>query len=448
MSGVYLKYPNNTLIAIENSTKINLPTIISLNKEVLPHSAPLNYRSIEGGFYLSFVNDKEINEYFKPQNLYKLKKYNLTPTLSPYSKKNREVYVPGISRNIYYLPKDKIVSEIKKNHNLDVLFINLFVSRGDTRYLVITTDSRASRDNLIKSTVKLFGSEFKPQPKLETRHQNQQHSPPTHNRGTVHPSNCNSWRTGPPSPPSSFYTIESAQSQNIALPKTSDWAGSRKLVTPQTINKSNLTVLTPRPRILNRTVSPQPAQVHTPQPPSTGQQPPAKSTASDLLSTPLPEPAATIPVQPSSPATASRPPTPATRTIPPLPGTITRPTPATTVSPTTIRPPTPATRTRPGHQQHTPSKPQQQDLLPQQPTLNTQGSLVHTLSVVSEALANGIEHPEVFQDFMNILLTQHGFATINLPKHALQMSRNIFIFKNPDKLRTSIPFSVLHRTPS
>ena len=113
MSGIYLKHSINTLITI-TSPKVNLQTIIRLTKEILPHSAPLNYRAIEGGFYLSFVQDKEINSFFLPQNLNKLKRLDLTPTLSPYSKLNREIYVPGITRDIYYLPKDKIITEIKK----------------------------------------------------------------------------------------------------------------------------------------------------------------------------------------------------------------------------------------------------------------------------------------------------------------------------------------------
>ena len=181
MSGVYLKYPTNTLINIESNTKVSLQTIISLTKEILPQSAPLNYRAIDGGFYLSFVNDKEINSFFLPKNLYKLKRLNLTPTLSPQSKLNREVYVPEITKDIYYLPKDKIIAEIKNNHNLDVLNINLFLSRGETRYLVISTESRAARDNLVKSTIKLFGKEFRPQPKLDNRY-NQQATPATYTR--------------------------------------------------------------------------------------------------------------------------------------------------------------------------------------------------------------------------------------------------------------------------
>ena len=213
MSGIYLKYPINNLIAIESNTKVSLTTIIRVTKEILPHSAPLNYRSIEGGFYLSFVNDKDINLFFTPQNLYKLKKLNLTPTLSPHSKINREVYIPGITRDIYYLPKDKIISEIKKNHNIDILNINLFLSRSDTRYLVITTGSKAARDSFIKNTVKLFGNEFKPQPKLDNRSHHQP-SLSTYNRGTARPSgyttpyerrrenrthsNYNSWDGGPP----------------------------------------------------------------------------------------------------------------------------------------------------------------------------------------------------------------------------------------------------------
>ena len=122
-------------------------------------------------------------------------------------------------------------------------------------------------------------------------------------------------------------------------------------------------------------------------------------------------------------------------------------------------------KTRPDRQRYTPqqyptppvvpehqpknTKPVQQEPLLQPPTqLNIQGtSVVQTLSVVSEALTKGLERPEVYLDFMNILLTHHGYATLNLPKHALQISRNIYEFKHPDKMRTTIPFSVLHRSP-
>ena len=450
MSGIYLKYPINNLIAIESNTKVSLTTIIRVTKEILPHSAPLNYRSIEGGFYLSFVNDKDINLFFTPQNLYKLKKLNLTPTLSPHSKINREVYIPGITRDIYYLPKDKIISEIKKNHNIDILNINLFLSRSDTRYLVITTGSKAARDSSIKNTVKLFGNEFKPQPKLDNR-SHQQPSLSTYNRGTARPSgyttpyerrrenrthsNYNSWEGGPPRSTSTFYRIESARNLNLALPKASEWAGPQRTATPPTTNKTGLTVLKPRPRAnlpanngLTSQKMPQIQQI----PPK--EQAPAKSSN---ITNVQPPPSRELS---AAPATNLQPTT--------IPASI------TSQQPTPIAAPR-ATTAKTKHQfKQQPASLADQQQTPKQQKLHTtidnreDKNVINILSTVSEALSNGIEHPEIYLDIFAICLTKHGYNSITIPKYALEMSRNVYYFKNPDKTRKHIPFSVLHTTVS
>ena len=305
------------------------------------------------------------------------------------------------------------MSGIKKNHNLEVLKVNSFLSRGDTRYLVITTDSRAARDVLIKTKVKLFGCEYNPQPKLQTpSRQQQQSSRSVPYRGTT--TQANSWRNPP-----SLYTwvdIPSAQSNNIALPSRSDWAGPKRAPPTSTVYKSGLTVLKPRPRI--NTI---PATR-----PSTAGAPTTAAGSSEIVSGPQHQQQGQVtvtpvnrPITPPTPATRTRPPTPTTRTRPSTAAPTTRPTPAPTARPT------PATRSRPDRQRYTPqqyatppvvpehqpknTKPVQQEPLLQPPTkLNIQGtSVVQTLSVVSEALTKGLEHPEVYLDFMNILHTQH-----------------------------------------
>ena len=132
MSGLYLTYPKNTLIQIDTIRKVDISTLIKLVTEILPpHASPLNYKSIDNSFYLTFVHEKDVNLFFEPANAQKLKKYNLIPTNSPHSKCNREIYLPGVSKNIYYLPKDKIIAELK-NNNINPLYINLFTSLGGT----------------------------------------------------------------------------------------------------------------------------------------------------------------------------------------------------------------------------------------------------------------------------------------------------------------------------
>ena len=74
-------------------------------------------------------------------------------------------------------------------------------------------------------------------------------------------------------------------------------------------------------------------------------------------------------------------------------------------------------------------------------------SFISTLSTVSLELSKGIEHPEIYLDILNILLTHHGYANITIPKHAIDMSKNIFNHHHPGVTKTTIPFSVLHRAP-
>ena len=235
MSSLFLKYPKNTLVQIDTIPKVNISTVIRVVTSIVPpNSTPLNYKAVDDGYLLTFANEKSINLFFTPANLIKLKEFNLTPTLSPHSKNNREIYIPGVTKYIYYLPKDKIIAEIKQKNNIDCLIINLFTSTGGTRYLVITTDSRASRDNILKSSVKLFDTEFKPQPKLQTTQPQQQSPQRSYNAGgsrapvqlpsqfsqlrRENRSQSSSWRN-PPSPTYEFYRIDSAQANKVALPR-------------------------------------------------------------------------------------------------------------------------------------------------------------------------------------------------------------------------------------
>ena len=264
MSSLFLKYPKNTLVQIDTIPKVNISTVIRVVTSIVPpNSTPLNYKAVDDGYLLTFANEKSINSFFTPANIIKLKEFNLTPTLSPHSKNNREIYIPGVTKYIYYLPKDKIIAEIKQKNNIDCLIINLFTSTGGTRYLVITTDSRASRDNILKSSVKLFDTEFKPQPKLQTKQPQQQSPLRSYNAGgsrapvqlpsqfsqlrRENRSQSSSWRN-PPSPTYEFYRIDSAQANKVALPRNSDWAGPRRTTVTPSTDKTNLTVLKPRAR--------------------------------------------------------------------------------------------------------------------------------------------------------------------------------------------------------
>ena len=108
-------------------------------------------------------------------------------------------------------------------------------------------------------------------------------------------------------------------------------------------------------------------------------------------------------------------------------------------------------------QGYTVQAPQQQESLPQrqhqdpQPKSTTQlvtdsSSVVTTLNTVSVELSKGMENAEIYIDILNILLTQHGFANVTIPKHALTMAKNIHYHKNPGVSKVSIPFAIVHGT--
>ena len=451
MSGIFLKHPKNTLVQIDTTPKVNLSTIIRVVSSIVPpNSTPLNYKRVDQGYSLSFVNDKDINHFYSPANLNKLKEYNLSPTLSPNSKNNREIYIPGITKFIYYLPKDKLIAEIKQKNNIDCLFISFFTSPGGTRYLVITADSRVSRDNIIKKTVTLFDTEYKPQPKLQTRSQEESTSLPYNgrvNRAPITPSHysqarrdyrspSSSWRD-PPSPTYEFYRTPSAQSNKVALPSNSSWAVPRRTVlAPSHADTPRFTVLQPRARTSTLTVNKTsacallstvtaPRAVHQPSSPSTCV-PRYPKPPPTIISTPEPQQypvASPVVVQPHTPLQPVQ-----QEPQPPMPAATTRP---LEHQQPKINVPTPLE----------PTKPLQQEPLGPQ-------SSIHILSTISEALSKGIEHPLVYMDILNILLTQHGYTNLTLPKHVLNMSRNVFFHKNPDRIRTTIPFEVLHKHPA
>ena len=72
---------------------------------------------------------------------------------------------------------------------------------------------------------------------------------------------------------------------------------------------------------------------------------------------------------------------------------------------------------------------------------------INIVSIVSETLSNGVEHPEIYLDIFNMYLKQQGHENIIIPKTALDISKNVFHFKNPDKSKINIPFLTLYTPP-
>ena len=229
----------------------------------------------------------------------------------------------------------------------------------------------------------------------------------------------------------------------MALPRNSDWAGPRRATVTPSTDKTNLTVLKPRARPNT------PSKIR----PTTGAPPSTPSMCVPSYPEVAPPPSISV-----NPVLQQR------QVTPVIDHSITPPIQPVRQEP---RPDLPAPTTRNEHQQqhtympslHVSSKPPQrkqnnpqQHQASSQPKSATQpdiagNSFISTLSTVSLELSKGIEHPEIYLDILNILLTHHGYANITIPKHAIDMSKNIFNHHHPGVTKTTIPFSVLHRAP-
>ena len=321
-----------------------------------------------------------------------------------------------------------------------LIFINKFTSTGDTRYFVITADSK-------------FDCELTPQPKLYKKTGKQQPLPSYMSRDRFYMrdgsymrptvigdkkafSSYNKW-AGPVRPLSSptMRIIPSAQSENRALANSSTWGGSWRRETPLTSHKSGLTVLTPKTNNIQR-ARPYPIQ-NTPKNPQ---------------SSPLVQPTNNPPQQVSSQHTP-----------------VLQPEQRQQTSGQVKHKPSQMHQYRVPEKQHSnqihtetslQQQNQQQKVVkiqqqvsrsPSAFQFNTGKCTIDTISIVSivsETLSNGVEHPEIYLDIFNMYLKQQGYESIIMPKTALDISKNAFHFKNPDKSKINIPFLTLYTPPS
>ena len=446
MASIYFKYPKNNLVQINDIRRVKIDTVLEVIRQILPTSSThiLQYKTVEDGFFFAFKNDTDVNPLFIQENLNKFKKLNLTLTLSSATKNNREVYLPGVSNTSYYLSNDQLLDELEKN-DIKPLFINKFISTGGIRYIVVTAATTDSRNSIVKNSVKILDQELKPQPKLNTRFKQQQQqtpsqyssrirSGPTH-QGSI-PKYC-LWGGPVQRVHEVSYITPSAQGENRALPINSTWGGGRRAPLQPPQLKTGLVPLQRRPRVHTPvTPKPAPAQQKPQQipviqsPQALTKQQEKQQTTSEQQTAPHQQTTSqhqTIPQKKFSSQQTS----PQRRTTPPI---------KKQDSPSLVKYPQPST-----HKQQQIEQPQTVPAL--SPQINTGKCVVETLSIVSEALSRGIEHPDIYLDIFNICISQKGYASVRIPKTALDISKNVFHYKNPGVNKINIPFSALFTTP-
>ena len=229
--------------------------------------------------------------------------------------------------------------------------------------------------------------------------------------------------------------IPSAQSENRALSNTSTWGGSRRRETPLTPHRTGLTVLTPKTNIIQR-ARPSPIQ-HTSQ---------------KQQSIPIVQPANDPPQQVSSQFTPGSQPEQRQQSSVQVDHKPSQKHHQTVPEKQHSKQKHPDTSLQQQNQQQKVVKHQQQvSRSPSAFEYNTGKCTVDTInivSIVSETLSKGVEHPEIYLDIFNLYLNQQGYESIIIPKTALDISKNVFYFKNPDKSKTIIPFLTLYTPPT
>ena len=173
---------------------------------------PKSSKQTKLGYRVFYENDSDINHFFKPDILKKLKESQLTPQLSYSSQEQRELYIIDIPTEIYKKADSSILVEIEHSNNITILILEKFTSnKTDKKYLKLTLDSKVARDNIINNgSISIFDAQLTALPRKSSKATTASGIDPP--QPTLNP-----WQR-----------ISSAQQHGQALPSSSNWAGTRR----------------------------------------------------------------------------------------------------------------------------------------------------------------------------------------------------------------------------
>ncbi|CAL4160951.1 unnamed protein product [Meganyctiphanes norvegica] len=133
MSQIYLRdltVPNDYDRQTTKRTIEDLRTILT---EILPTISPINIDEKRLGFLLTYITDTDINHFFKPATISKLREKQMATRLSYASQLDREILILKTPNILYIKPNHQLTAEIQQRNNVSILHLEKFCSEKSKR---------------------------------------------------------------------------------------------------------------------------------------------------------------------------------------------------------------------------------------------------------------------------------------------------------------------------
>ncbi|CAL4129128.1 unnamed protein product [Meganyctiphanes norvegica] len=154
MSQIYLRdltVPNDYDSQTTKRTIEDLRTILT---EILPTISPINIDEKRLGFLLTYITDTDINHFFKPATISKLREKQMTTRLSYASQLDREILILKTPNILYIKPNHQLTAEIKQRNNVSILHLEKFCSeKSKKNYIKITLNSKQEKVKVLNNGV-------------------------------------------------------------------------------------------------------------------------------------------------------------------------------------------------------------------------------------------------------------------------------------------------------
>ena len=137
-----------------------------LNNIDTSSSAPQKINPTYQGFFVTYLNDHDLNFIFQSATANFLKNNNLKPELARKTHLLRQVVISEVTSEIFSKSDNEIIQELNQNNRSKVLLLSKFESLSyRKRYLFATLDSKVARDQLIDiGHIDLFQSKLSVHP--------------------------------------------------------------------------------------------------------------------------------------------------------------------------------------------------------------------------------------------------------------------------------------------
>ena len=151
MPGIYLSNDANcskSLLTVENLVQSLLPRRIVITRSSITRK----------GYRFDVTQESDVNLFFSPEVLDKLREVRLTPDLCKETQKDRVIFIADVNLDTFYKNESALKDLICEANNISLLKVNKFVVNNHSRrrYIKIFLDSKEQQTRLLnKASIKL-----------------------------------------------------------------------------------------------------------------------------------------------------------------------------------------------------------------------------------------------------------------------------------------------------